>query len=138
MRAWLYLCLSQVLTTSSPLQDRLGKRARGEGGAEHSARLELCLCGKLKCKSSEGQREDLLLLVVDPWPGGSEGLVDLLDCRRNIRAVEVELAILQSDETEVVHLDDLQPLTDGVKDELQPVLTELDTEIVGQGVLVAV
>ena len=46
--------------------------------------------------------------------------------------------IFQSDETEVVHLDHLQPLTDGVKDELQPVLAELDAEIVGQGVLVAV
>ena len=57
--------------------------------------LELCLCRKLKCKSSEGQREDLLLLVVDPGPGGPEGLVDLLDCRRDVRAVEVKLPVTE-------------------------------------------
>ena len=60
-----------------------------------STNLELCLCGKLKCKSSEGQREDLLLLVVDPGPGGPEGLVDLLNCRRDVRAVEVKLAVTE-------------------------------------------
>ena len=64
--------------------------------------LELCLCRKLKCKSSEGQREDLLLLVVDPGPGGPEGLVDLLYGRRDVRTVEVKLAVTERDRFSIV------------------------------------
>ena len=36
---YISLYLSRLRSTSSPLQARLGRRARGAGGAEHSARL---------------------------------------------------------------------------------------------------
>ena len=48
------------------------------------------------------------------------------------------LPILESDKTEVIDLDNLQPLTGGVEQQLDAVVAELDGEIVGQGLLITV
>ena len=40
------------------------------------------------------------------------------------------LPIFESDQAEVINLDNLESLTDGVEDKFDPILTELDCEIV--------
>ena len=46
--------------------------------------------------------------------------------------------VLEPYKAEIVDLDDLQPLGYRVKDELDPILRQLDGEVVGQGVPVTV
>ena len=46
--------------------------------------------------------------------------------------------IFESDQTQIIDFDNFQPLTGGVKHELDPVLAELDAQVEGQGVLVTV
>ena len=54
--------------------------------------LELGLGGELECEPSERKGEPTTLLVVNSRASRSEGLVDLLDCRRYVRTVEHQIA----------------------------------------------
>ena len=64
--------------------------------------------------------------------------------RKTAREKEIERGIkrgspvFKPDQAEVVHLDDPQPLADRVEDELDAVLGQLDDQVVGEGLLVAV
>jgi hypothetical protein len=50
--------------------------------------LELGICWELEGEPPEGKREDLSLRFEYTGPGGSEGLIDLLDCGRHVRTVK--------------------------------------------------
>ncbi len=48
------------------------------------------------------------------------------------------MPVFQTNEAEVVDLDDLEPLWEGVEDELDPVLRKPDAQVEGQRIPVAV
>ena len=56
------------------------------------ARLEGGVGGELEGESAEGEGEDALVVVVDAGVRGAERLVDLLDGRRHLGAVEEHVA----------------------------------------------
>ena len=55
-----------------------------------------------------------------------------------MKAAQDGLPVLESDKTEIIDLNHLQPLGNWIKDKLDPIFCQLDGEVVGQGVAVTV
>ena len=48
------------------------------------------------------------------------------------------LPVFQTNQTQIINFDDFEPLGEGVENELDPVLGQLDRQVKGEGVPVAV
>jgi len=64
---------------------------------------------------------------------GSKGVLDLLDTRQHLRGIEVYAEIPQLHQFHVENLDGLQTLTDGIKDQANAILWQVDNDVHAQG-----
>jgi len=100
--------------------------------------VQLAVHGEVEAQSSEVQSKELLGCIIDPRMGGSEGVLYLLDAGQYLWGVEVDAAVAQLDQLHVEHLDGLQPLDDGIEDQANAILRQVDDNVHAQGIGVGV